>query len=290
MSSPDAPTPSSPSPPSPPPRGQLLRGLFPRSRPVVGMVHLLPLPGAPGWGGRLGEVVARAVTEARILSEEGMDGVMVENYGDIPFHPGAVPPETVAAMAVVVRAVLEAVEVPVGVNVLRNDAHAALAVAAATGARFIRVNVHTGAMWSDQGLIQGRAHETLRLRRTLAPEVAILADVLVKHAVPPAGVEAGEAARDQWHRGLADGLVVTGPATGTPVGGSRLEAVREAAPEAPLWIGSGVTPGTVGELLPRADGAIVGSVLHREGIAGAGIQRERVAALMEGVWRSRGDL
>ena len=185
MNSTDTPLLPSPAAPSPSPRGGLLQGLFPLSRPVVGMVHLLPLPGAPGWGGPLGKVVARAVEEARILSEEGMDGVMVENYGDIPFHPGAVPPETVAAMAVVVRAVMEAVEVPVGVNVLRNDAHGALAVAAATGARFIRVNVHTGAMWTDQGLIQGRAHETLRLRRTLAPGVAILADVLVKHSTLP---------------------------------------------------------------------------------------------------------
>lgn len=273
---------------TPAPRGHLLRQLFPGTRPLVGMVHLLPLPGAPGWRGSLDEVAERAVAEARILQEEGLHGVMVENYGDIPFHPGAVPPETVAAMAVVVRCVVEAVGVPVGVNVLRNDAHAALAVAAATGARFIRVNVHTGAMWTDQGLVQGRAHETLRLRAGLAPEVAIVADVLVKHAVPPAGVDAAEAARDQWYRGLADGLVVTGAATGAPVDTSRLDAVRTAVPDAPLWIGSGVTPRTVAALLPGADGAIVGSVLHRGGVAGAGIDRERVARLMEGVWAHGG--
>lgn len=281
--------PSLPIPDGPPPsREPRLRRLFPRPRPVVGMVHLLPLPGAPGWRGRLGEVVTRAVAEAQVLAEEGMDGLIVENYGDVPFHPGAVPPETTAAMAVVVQAVVEAVEIPVGVNVLRNDAHAALAVAGVTRAGFIRVNVHTGAMWTDQGLIQGRAHETIRLRNALAPEVAVLADVLVKHAVPPAGVTVADAARDQWHRGLADGLVVTGPATGSPVGAGRLQEVRDAAPEAPLWIGSGVTPDSVGELLTRADGAIVGSVLHRDGAAGTGIDRARVARLMEGVWSSRG--
>lgn len=271
-----------PAPPSA--REERLRPLFAGRRPLVGMVHLLPLPGAPAWRGSLDEVTTRAVSEARILEEGGLSGVMVENYGDVPFHPGAVPPETVAAMAVVVQAVVEAVEVPVGVNVLRNDAHAALAVAAATGARFVRVNVHTGAMWTDQGLVQGRAHETLRLRQGLAPDVAILADVLVKHAVPPAGVDVVEAARDQWHRGLADGLVVTGSATGAAVDPSRLESVRRAVPEAPLWIGSGVTPDTVGTILGAGHGAIVGSTLHREGVAGAGIDRERVARLMAGVW------
>jgi len=262
-----------------------LGGLFRVSRPLVGMVHLLPLPGAPMWGGSLAEVLDRATEEALLLEEGGLDGILVENYGDVPFHPGEVPPATVAAMAVVVRTVVQAVKLPVGVNVLRNDAGAALAVAGASGGGFIRVNVHTGAMWTDQGLLQGRAHETLRLRSALAPGVRILADVLVKHAVPPHGVEAGEAARDQWYRGLADGLIVTGTSTGAPVDEERLRVVREAVPEAPLWAGSGVTPHTLAGILRWADGAIVGSALHRDGVAGRGIDPERVARMVEGVRR-----
>src|SRR5437764_8017935 len=139
----------------------VMQALFPRRPAIVGMVHLLPLPGSPRWAGSLEEVLRRAVEDARALAEGGVDGVMVENFGDTPFYPEQVPPETVAAMTRAARAVVEAVGVPVGVNVLRNDAAAALGIAVAVGARFIRVNVHTGAMWTDQGLLQGRAHETI---------------------------------------------------------------------------------------------------------------------------------
>src|SRR5713101_4601014 len=128
-----------------------VRKLFPRRPAIIGMVHLLPLPGAPRWAGSMEEALARAVEDARALAEGGVDGVMVENFGDAPFYPDHVPPETVAAMTRAARAVVEAVPVPVGVNVLRNDTAAALAIAVAVGARFIRVNVHTGAMWTDQG-------------------------------------------------------------------------------------------------------------------------------------------
>src|SRR5690606_33308017 len=110
------------------------------------MVHLLPLPGAPRWGGRLEDVLARARADAEALEAAGFDGVIVENFLDAPFHPGRVPPLTVAAMTRAVSDVRAAVSVPVGVNVLRNEAEAALAVCAATEAAFLRVNVHVGAM------------------------------------------------------------------------------------------------------------------------------------------------
>src|SRR5690606_2253475 len=171
-----------------PPQG--IRHIWGDRRPVIiGMVHLLPLPGAPRWAGSLDEVRERALADARALEAGGVDGIIVENFGDAPFHPDAVPAETIAAMTALTTGVVRAVGLPVGVNVLRNDAAAALAVAAAAGARFIRVNVHTGAMLTDQGWITGRAHETLRLRARIAPTVAIAADVLVKHATPPPGLE-----------------------------------------------------------------------------------------------------
>ena len=260
--------------------GNLERDVFRVARPLVGMVHLLPLPGAPRWGGNFEAVRRRALDDALALADGGMDAVLVENYLDAPFFPDRVPPETVAAMAVLCAEVVRAVDIPVGVNVLRNDAEAALAVAAASGARFVRVNVHTGAMLTDQGWISGRAHETLRLRARLCPGVAILADVMVKHAVPPAGLETADAARDAWHRGLADALIVSGAATGAPADPARIDAVRRAVPEAPVWLGSGLTPETAAELLPRVQGAIVGSALARGGVAGAGIDPARVRALV----------
>jgi membrane complex biogenesis BtpA family protein len=223
-------------------------------------------------------VVARALDDTRILSEEGYDGVIVENYADTPFFGGRVPSETVAAMTRATAAVVGATILPVGVNVLRNDARAALGVAAATGAHFIRVNVHTGSMWTDQGLLEGRAAETLRARRALSADVAVVADVHVKHAVPPAGQSIGAAAADAWRRGRADALVVSGSGTGRPTAGSDVEAVRAAVPEATVLVGSGTTPETIRSLLEATDGVIVGSAIMRDGTAGAGVDRARAAA------------
>jgi len=254
--------------------------LWPEGRTLIGMVHLLPLPGAPGWKGSMDEVLERATADARALATGGMDGVLVENFLDTPFLPGPVAPETVAAMARVVSAVVGEVEVPVGVNVLRNDARAALGVAAACGARFMRVNVHTGTMWTDQGRIEGRAADTLRARAALRSQVAILADVHVKHGTPPPGERLESAAADAWHRGLADALVVSGSATGEATAPDDLRRVRSAVPEAVILVGSGVTSGTVAEILDIADGAVVGTALTHENRAGTGIDTKRVRRLV----------
>ncbi len=260
---------------------------FSTRKPVVGVLHLLPLPGSPGWGGQMEAVVSRALREARIMEDGGVDGLLVENYQDAPFHPGPVPPETVAAMARVTSAVRKSAGIPVGVNVLRNDALGALGVAAATGASFIRVNVHIGSMFTDQGLLQGRAHKTLRKRRELQAEVAILADVLVKHATPPPGTTLETAARDTWHRGLADGLILTGTETGSRLDPGMVERVRTALPpETRIWVGSGATPDTVADLLEMADGIIVGSALQEGGRAGGGVEARRVRDFMAPLGRS----
>lgn len=142
-----------------------IESIWPERAPIVGMVHLMPLPGSPRWGGSMGAVFSRATTDAEALTKAGFDGILVENYADVPFLKGPVPAETVAAMTAAVLAVRDATGLPVGVNVLRNDAHAAVAIATATGARFIRVNVHAGSMWTDQGLVEGarRRHAAVTL-------------------------------------------------------------------------------------------------------------------------------
>ena len=173
-----------------------LADLFGIPKPLVGMVHLSALPGSPRWGGSMDAVLERALADAAALEAAGFHGLMVENYADVPFYPDTVPPETVAAMAVTVREVARNTRLAVGVNLLRNDACGALAVAHAAGARFIRVNVHTGVMAADQGLLAGRAHETLRLRRRLDAPVAVFADVWVKHAAPFPGMTLEQAAED----------------------------------------------------------------------------------------------
>ncbi|MEX0935740.1 MAG: BtpA/SgcQ family protein [Gemmatimonadota bacterium] len=263
--------------PPPPASADDLRARFGAHTPLIGMVHLLPLPGSPGWSGPMNVVLKRVEHDVRALVEGGVDGVLVENIGDRPFHPDTVPPATVAAMT---RAVALAVELaddrPVGVNVLRNDAAAGLAVAAATGAQFLRINIHTGSMFTDQGLIHGRAHETLRLRAQLAPDVLLLADILVKHAVAPPGLDAAQHARDTRARGMADALVVSGPETGRAADPLRLDSIRRAVPDAPIWIGSGLDPDSGPRLLRQAHGGIVGTVLHRDGDLNREIDIERV--------------
>jgi membrane complex biogenesis BtpA family protein len=249
-------------------------------RLLVGMVHLLPLPGSPRWGGSLDAVVARAVADARALAGGGFDACLVENYGDAPFAPGRADPATVAATAVAVAEVRRAVGCPVGANVLKNDAQAALAVAAATGAAFVRVNVHVGAVVADQGLLQGDAYTTLRYRRLLGTATRLFVDVGGKHAVPLAPVELEQTARDAAERGLADALVVSGPATGRATDPGDVERVRAVLPECPLLVGSGVTPETVGPLLALADGVIVGTWLKRDGRTANPVDPARVAALV----------
>lgn len=245
------------------------------------MVHLLPLPGAPRYDGSMQQVLDRAARDARALADGGVDGIIVENYGDAPFFPDVVPPVTVAALTRAIEEVRRAVRLPIGVNMLRNDALSALSVAAVTGAQFIRVNVHTGALLTDQGWIAGRAFETLRLRKALDAPVAIYADVLVKHAVPPAGLTIEDAARDAFLRGGADALIVSGTATGAPAEIEDVRRVRHALPAAPIWIGSGVTVASVAALLEVADGVIVGSAFQQDGRAGAEVVTDQVRRLVD---------
>jgi uncharacterized protein len=258
-----------------------LDSIFASPRPLVGMVHLPPLPGSPLHEGGMAAIVDGALADARTLADAGFDAILVENLGDSPYAADRVGPLTIASLTVAVAEVIRAVEVPVGVNVLRNDAAAALAIAAATGARFIRVNVHVGGMLTDQGWISGRAHDTLRERARIGARIAILADVLVKHAVIPPGADIAAIARDTWGRGHADGLIVSGGATGEPTSLARVDAIRAAVPDAPVWIGSGLNAGNAATLMRSATGAIVGSAVQHGGRAGSRVEASRARALVE---------
>lgn len=235
---------------------------------LVGMVHLAPLPGSPRYGGSMTGVVDAAVADAVVLAEAGFPCLLVENFGDVPFYADNVPPETTAAMTVAVSEVGNASGLPVGVNVLRNDARTALGIAAATGAPFVRVNVLVGVMYTDQGPIVGQAASIARLRRTISPRTEIWADVMVKHATPPPGSDLAQITVDTVERGLADAVIVSGAATGVPADSALGAAVRAAVGDATrVVIGSGATPDNLGELMSFADTVIVGSSLKLDGEA-----------------------
>ena len=232
------------------------------TRAVFGMVHLPALPGAPLFTS-LDGLIEAALHDARAIVAGGCDGFVIENFGDRPFTRGRVEAETVAAMTRAITEIQRDVRVPFGINVLRNDPLSALGIASATGASFIRVNVHTSAMLTDQGVIEGDAYATLRKRAALAPHVLIFADYLVKHAAPLAEIDPLQAAKDLRERGLADAIIVTGSETGAAADPSRLCTVREAVPDAPLIVGSGLTAENA-SAFADADAAIVGTSIKRD--------------------------
>lgn len=251
---------------------------------VVGMVHLDALPGAPKFDGDWEGVRDAMLRDARRLESGGVDALMVENFGDSPFYADDVPKHVVASMTALVRDLAREVDLPVGVNVLRNDAEAALSIAAATGASFVRVNVHTGARLTDQGVVTGNAHETIRLRERLDADVSILADVDVKHSAALAERTLAEDIAELVERGHADGIIASGAGTGEATDRSQLERIVEIRDgldsSVPVFVGSGVTADTVAETLALVDGVIVGTSLKEDGETTAPVDVERVRELV----------
>jgi membrane complex biogenesis BtpA family protein len=257
------------------------------SRALIGMVHLPALPGSAGSLLPMDEIVERAVADARTLKAAGFHAVIVENFGDMPFPAEHLPSATIAALAVAADHVRRATGLPVGINALRNDPIAALGIAAAADASFIRVNVHTGVSATDQGMLSGRANETLRYRRELGKRIAILADVHVKHGRPISEPDIARAAKEAAYRGMADALVVSGPGTGEATALDDLRQVRAAVPDRRIFVGSGATAQTVGDLLSIATGVIVGSSLKPGGDASRPIDADLAAAFVEAAATSR---
>ena len=242
------------------------------------MVHLLPLPGSPGFQGSMDDVVKTAASDASELAAAGFPALMVENFGDVPFFADRVPPETVAAMTVATLAVAEAAGLPHGVNVLRNDVLSGLGIAAATGAVFVRVNVLTGLMHTDQGPIVGKAAEVLRKRASQVPDAEIWADVMVKHAAAPSGVDARQTAADTVERGLADAVIVSGSGTGAEPDVHEATVVRAALPRGTrVVIGSGASVDNLAKLLAVSDSVIVGSSIKVDGDARNRVDPDKAA-------------
>jgi hypothetical protein len=261
---------------------QSFRQFFNADHPLIGMVHLPSLPGSPHYAGEMQEIIDAAMSDARVLKGAGFAGLLIENLGDFPYYPERVPAETIAAMSVVAANVRKQIKIPVGINVLRNDAQSAIAIAAAAGLQFIRVNVLTGASVTDQGLINGRAHLVARDRQRLrAEKVLIFADLRVKHAAPLVVREIAQEIEDFFDRALADAAIVSGAGSGKPVDAQFLQQVKKLAGERPVLIGSGLNLENAKTLLAVADGAIVGSAIKSDGQIHNRIDAERARRLAE---------
>lgn len=232
---------------------------------VCGVIHLEPLPGTPRGTQELEQVLQAALEDARALRAGGVTTAILENFGDAPFVRDRVEAHIVSMMTLIAATIIRETGLELGINVLRNDALSAMAIAETVGATFIRVNVHTGAAWTDQGLIQGAAYDTLQYRRQLGSTVSIAADVMVKHATPAGRRTLVDAAKDTVHRGLAERLIITGTATGASVDWQELAILKTALPEVELWIGSGVNDENIQQAIQYADGAIIGTCFHKDG-------------------------
>lgn len=256
-----------------------MKKLFSAEKPLIACIHLMPLPGSPLYNGNMTTIYDHALHEVEIYLRNKIDGIIIENFRDKPFYPGRIPAETIAALTAVGREIVKRVSIPVGINALRNDAVSALAIATAIEAQFIRVNVHMNAVVSEQGIIEGKSHETLRLRSQLRSNVLIFADVGVKHAMPLVSRGLAIEAHDLCERGLADALIVSGALTGSETNPTDLDIVKKATP-LPVLIGSGVTPDNISKVYQQADGFIVGSYFKVDGVGNNLLDENRIKRLV----------
>jgi len=263
----------------------LMQCIFPHvPKPIIGMLHLPALPGAPLFGGDLVALRESVLRDASTLCEGGVHGLMIENFGDVPFFKTAVPPHVVSYMTSLAAMVRQHCSCPLGVNVLRNDAPAALAVAVASGASYIRVNVLAGAAVTDQGIIESDAAHLIRYRAAIgATDISIMADVRVKHASVLGSRSLEDEVDDLIHRAGADALIVSGSGTGQPTDVEHLGQVKHRSGIVPVFVGSGVTPETIGRLAEHADGFVIGSFFKQGRDVSRPVDRQRVREIMSQV-------
>jgi membrane complex biogenesis BtpA family protein len=266
-----------------PPKPNALRTLFPRRRPVIGVIHLRPLPGAPRYAGEaMRDVYAAAAADARTLAAGGIDGIIIENASDMPFRrPELIGPETVAALTAACLEVRAAVDVPIGITCVANGVIPALAVAKAVGARWVRANQWVNAYVANEGLLNGPAPEALRFRSMIgAQDVFVFADVHVKfgaHAITADRSISEQATDAEWFD--ADVLIASGTRTGSPTEPEEVAAVRNGT-NLPVIVGSGLDPAQLPRLFRVADGAIVGQWLKQDGLWWKPVDPVRVELLM----------
>ncbi|MQA02841.1 MAG: BtpA/SgcQ family protein [Streptosporangiales bacterium] len=273
-----------------PPKPDALCALFAQPKPVIGVIHLPPLPGAPRYGGEpVADIYAAAARDARVLSEGDIDGIMVENASDMPFaRPDDVGPETVAALTAACLEIRSVSDVPIGITCVANAVIPALAVAKAVDARWVRANQWVNAYVANEGFLDGPAPRAMRYRKAIgAHDVHVFADVHVKfgaHAITSDRSVDEQATDAEWFD--ADVLIATGTRTGSPTSPEEVHEVRKGT-VLPVIVGSGLDSDQVDRLFGVADGAIVGQWLKHEGRWWNPVDPARVERLMTAVDKYR---
>lgn len=276
-----------------PPKPNALEAIFAQNKPVIGVIHLRALPGAPRYDGTpVSEIYAAAAADARVLTDGGVDGIMVENAGDMPFsRPEDIGHETVAALTAACLEVRSVTDLPLGITCVANGVMPGLAVAKATGARWVRANQWVNAYVANEGLLNGPAPAAMRYRQAIeATDVKILADVHVKfgaHAITSDRTITEQATDAEWFD--ADVLIATGTRTGSPTQPEEVNLVR-AGTHLPVIVGSGLDPDQVDRLFAVADGAIVGQWLKVGARWWNPVDPARVERLMSAVAKARANV
>lgn len=252
---------------------------FKSKKPLIGMVHLGALPGTPRYGGSVSALYEAALLDAERLTAGGVDGVIVENFGDIPYVGARVEPEQFALHAAIAREVKNATGLPVGINVQFNDYVAELAIALAVEAQFVRLEVFVDTVVGIHGILTPVAPDVMRLKHKLGlEELQVFADLQVKHTRPLLSTDLAESAREAVAAG-ADAVIVTGTGTGKETDTAAVRLVKDAV-SAPVLVGSGFSPANARQTLEVADGAIVGSFVKEGGDVFAPVDVSRVQELV----------
>lgn len=270
-----------------------LPDMFGVDKPIIGMVHLPPLPGSPNYDGRgLDPVIEWALRDVDTYQRAGVDGLIVENMWDYPYFVGEdVPPEAMTAQAVAAREVVKAANVPTSINVIHNGGPVTLSIALAAGATFVRICILTGArLWDTGELDHGCASRLLRHRKNLQAEhIKIFADVDKKHSLPFPGLDL-ETHIEWTDFYLADALIVSGRMTGDAPSLEKVRKAKELSRGRPLLMGSGTSAENIADFLRHADGAIVGTSIKVDGQGENPVDAQRMAAYMRAVEQVRGRL
>jgi membrane complex biogenesis BtpA family protein len=254
--------------------------IFGVPRALIGVIHLQALPGTPGNTLDVAAITSRAVEDACTYRDAGFDGLLIENTHDRPYLKSTVGPEVVAAVAVIGAEVRRAAALPLGIQILAGANTSAVAVAHACGASFVRVEGFVFAHVADEGLIESSAGALLRYRRAIgAGHVKVFADVKKKHSAHAitADVDIVETAKAAVFF-QADGVIVSGVATGEPAEPDEVNSVGRSVP-APTLVGSGISHDNIG-CYPEADAFIVGSSIKRDGLWSNPIDADRARALV----------
>jgi membrane complex biogenesis BtpA family protein len=247
---------------------------------IYGVIHLKGLPGSTSNILSIDKIVKLAQNDIDTLTAGGIDGLIIENFGDAPFVKDNLSKRSLVSFATVVSNLDIDKKLDVGINVLRNDGISALSIAEATDADFVRINVLNNIMYTDQGIIEGKSYDISQFRNTLSKEIKVFADVFVKHATPPYGAKIENHTKELLERAGADVVIVSGDGTGEETNIEDLQRIRDIVPLGKLAIGSGLNKDNIKKYVGISDIGIIGTDFKLDGILNNPVDLNRVKNLI----------